>query len=144
MHAAKYQRQLEIRVIFQQSARAAEYTPVLSARTENGDPPRHEYRSYPFGSGQPTLSKLSNSPAWISVLAVRPLIRSRIDGGNPVPGRLMAIMATSIDAPLGISRAATRLLRATTAVLASLKAGAFTPFPSAPSTLRIPRTKASN
>src|SRR5437016_515921 len=91
-----------------------------------------------------SISNDSSVPAGIFTRAVRPRSCDNIAGARPVPGRITATSAAQSTVPLVISRPATKLLRATAAVFASLAAGSLRPWPNAASTIRMPRTSDCN
>src|SRR3990170_4200678 len=77
------------------------------------------YGYYPNRS-HTSISKVRTVPAGMSHLAFWPTSLERIAAGRPVPGRLRMIDSCVRMLPARMSRAATRLFRATAAVFASL------------------------
>src|SRR5258706_70611 len=54
-------------------------------------------------SSHENISRFNNEPAEIEARATRPIRYSRIAGGSPVPGRLIAIIISVNFTPAGIS-----------------------------------------
>src|SRR5947199_7458363 len=128
MHAGHEQGQPEGRVGHDFAQQGDQEAVVRTTPRDDGDGPHA------------IMSSVNRVPAGISRLTTRPRSCDLIAGDKPVPGRFTASISWVSSLPAGMCRAATRLLRATAAISASLGTGSLRPLPSAPSTVRIPVT----